>query len=61
MNYHWSDKNKLDKDNYYLTLLYEKYLTSLSTILNKFHGIEQDHKYWRIIIGPWLRYFIDFY
>ena len=36
LTYHWKDKNKLNKDNIYLTNLYEKYLIYLSDILNKF-------------------------
>ncbi|MDC3072906.1 LIC12162 family protein [Prochlorococcus sp. AH-716-O10] len=59
MKYHWSDKNKLEKDNKYLTNLYEKYLIYISNILNKFHNESKDIRYWRIIVGPWLRFFID--
>ena len=59
MIYHWSNKDKLENDSEYLTHLYERYLIYLSDILNKFHSLEKDTKYWRIIIGPWLRFFID--
>ena len=59
MIYHWSDKDKLESDNKYLTDLYERYLIYLSRILNKFHNKNKDTQYWRIIIGPWLRFFID--
>ena len=59
MIYHWSDKDKLESDNKYLTDLYERYLIYLSCILNKFHNKNKDTQYWRIIIGPWLRFFID--
>ena len=59
MKYHWSDKNKLEKDNKYLTNLYEKYLIYITNILNKFHNESKDIRYWRIIVGPWLRFFID--
>ena len=57
--YHWRDKDKLDKDHIYLTNLYEKYLIYLSDLLNQFHKDNKDIKYWRIIIGSWLRFFID--
>ena len=57
--YHWRDKDKLDKDHIYLTNLYEKYLIYLSDLLNQFHKDNKDTKYWRIIIGSWLRFFID--
>ena len=59
MIYHWSNKDKLENDSEYLTNLYERYLIYLSDILNKFHSLKKDTKYWRIIIGPWLRFFID--
>ena len=59
MIYHWSNKNKLAKDNKYLTDLYEDKLKYISKLLNQFHNESKDIKYWRIIIGPWLRYFID--
>lgn len=59
MTYHWSNKDKLEYDNQYLTDLYERYLIYLSNILNKFHNKNKDTKYWRIIIGPWLKFFID--
>ena len=57
--YHWRDKNKLTEDHIYLTNLYEKYLIYLSDVLNIFHKEKKDIKYWRIIAGTWLRYFID--
>ena len=57
--YHWRDKNKLTVDHIYLTNLYEKYLIYLSDVLNIFHKEKKDTKYWRIIAGTWLRYFID--
>ena len=59
LSYHWRDKNKLYKDNIYLTNLYEKYLIYLSDILNIFHKDNKEVQYWRIIVGTWLRFFID--
>jgi putative transferase (TIGR04331 family) len=57
--YHWDDRDKFTKDCNYLNDLYEKYLLDFSSILNKFHNRNEDTRYWRIIIGPWLKYFID--
>ena len=45
MIYHWTNKNKLENDNQYLTNLYERYLIYLSSILNKFHNKNKDTEY----------------
>ena len=59
MIYHWSDKDKLENDNKYLTDLYERYLIYLYAFSINFTIRNKDTQYWRIIIGPWLRFFID--
>jgi putative transferase (TIGR04331 family) len=59
LNYHWDDRDKLYLDYQYLTGIYEKYLFILSEQLNLIHGEGHSLRYWRIIIGPWLRRFID--
>ena len=53
-DYHWRDRKKLQVDHDYLEFLNEELLKTLSIFLNKFHGINRDVEYWRIIIGPWL-------
>lgn len=58
-SYHWDDRLKFNSDYDYLTCLYEKYLILLSKDLNEIHNKREDLRYWRIIIGPWLRFFID--
>jgi len=57
--YHWDDRKKLHKDYLYLTQLYEDILVQLSNCLNKIHGENCSTRYWRIIVGPWLYFFID--
>ncbi len=57
--YHWDDRLKFIQDYKYLTDLYEKYLFEFSNKLNAIHKRNEDSRYWRIIIGPWLRFFID--
>jgi putative transferase (TIGR04331 family) len=59
LGYHWDDRDKLYSDYQYLTGIYEKYLFVLSEQLNLIHGESHSLRYWRIIIGPWLRRFID--
>jgi putative transferase (TIGR04331 family) len=59
LDYHWNDRGKLYSDYQYLTGIYEKYLLILSEQLNLIHGGSHSLRYWRIVIGPWLRNFID--
>lgn len=56
--YHWDDREKLYQDYKYLKTVYERYLTSLVRQLNQLHSVNHSVRYWRIIIGPWLHYFI---
>ena len=57
--YHWDDRLKLHIDYLYLDEFYEKLLSELSFELNNIHGTQHDNRYWRILIGPWLGYFIQ--
>lgn len=57
--YHWDDRVKLFKDYLYLDKVYEKYLEILTDKLNNIHQVDHSIKYWRIIIGPWLKYFCE--
>lgn len=57
--YHWDDRKKMYQDYLYLNQLYEQKLVQLSACLNKLHGVNHSIRYWRIIIGPWLFYFVQ--
>ncbi len=59
VSYHWDDREQLYLDYQYLTDFYERLLLSCSEALNKFHGTEHSVRYWRIVIGPWLGYFVQ--
>ena len=59
VTYHWDDRDKYYKDYAYLTEFYDKTLSGFSETLNEIHGINKNKEYWRIIIGPWLRFSID--
>jgi putative transferase (TIGR04331 family) len=56
--YHWDDRQKLHLDYLFLQKLYEEILAELKGQLNTLHGVEHSLRYWRILIGPWLGYFI---
>lgn len=57
--YHWDDREKLHKDYLYLQAFYEELLVELAAKLNAVHGVNHSVRYWRIIVGPWLGYFVQ--
>ncbi len=57
--YHWDDREKLHRDYQYLYILYEELLQELAEQLNALHGVEHSLRYWRILVGPWLGYFVQ--
>ena len=57
--YHWDDREKLFEDYQYLQELYEKLLAELTDKLNSIHSVDHSPRYWRILIGLWLGYFIQ--
>lgn len=56
--YHWSNREKLARDYLYLTDLYERLLPVMSACLNSRHQVDHSNRYWRILTGPWLVYFL---
>ena len=59
IDYHWNDREKFFKDYIYLDKLYEKYLLLLADQFNAIHKTSFSNRYWRILIGPWLRQFLE--
>lgn len=59
LDYHWNDRQKLREDYNYLQEVYETLLIDLSKQLNKRHSVNYSIRYWRILIGPWLGFFIQ--
>jgi len=59
LTYHWDDRLKLFKDYNYIKDLYERLLKELVEILNEIHHVEHSIRYWRILLGPWLGYFVQ--
>lgn len=54
IDYHWNDRNKLKRDYERLELLNEEILEDLSIILNQIHGINENKRFWRLLLGYWL-------
>ena len=56
--YHWEDNVKKKKDYKYIINLYEKILKKLRFRMNEHFKIKKSEMYWRIILGPWLMYYL---
>jgi len=59
--YHWQSREKYFQDNIYLNQLYESWLPIVAENLNTVHNENHSCQYWRIVIGVWLYYFIEFF
>lgn len=57
--YHWDDRQQFGRDWEYLDAVYERYLVLMADCLNRIHDTRYSVRYWRIVIGMWLRAFID--
>ncbi len=57
--YHWDDGAKFASDSLFLVSLHEELLVELSDLLNDHHGVDHSLRYWRILVGPWLGYFVQ--
>lgn len=56
--YHWDDRELYCRDYIYLQDVYKFILHQTALALNCFHGVDHSVRYWRILIGPWLYFFI---
>ena len=57
--HHWENREKLHQDYLYCESVYEKLLQQLGGQLNQIHGVDHSSRYWRIVIGHWLFYFVS--
>ena len=58
-NYPHLKKKKIYKNYFYLLLIYDFFLKTISHKLNKIHNVNYSKNYWRVVIGPWLFMFIS--
>ena len=56
--HHWTDRTKSSNDFNELESIYENFLKLLSSKLNFYHKLEKDILFWRIVIGPWLYFYV---
>jgi putative transferase (TIGR04331 family) len=52
-------REKKDKDNYEARIVEESLFNLIYTLLNKHHEVDYSKKFWRIIVGHWLRRYVD--
>lgn len=57
--YHWDNRQKLASDYNYLSGFYEKLLLAVAQKLNELQQVDRSLRYWRIVLGPWLGYFVQ--
>jgi putative transferase (TIGR04331 family) len=57
--YHWDDRKKVLNDYNYIQEVYERLLAELALKLNSIHEIDLSVRAWRILVGPWLGYFLQ--
>ncbi len=56
--HHWTSLSKLKKDAIKLEKYYETILSQLAPNLNKFNKTNYNQNYWRVVIGPWLYFYL---
>lgn len=56
--HHWDDREKLKRDYRYLYNLHDSLLKDLALVLNQYHHLDRDVRYWQMIIDPWLLTYI---
>ncbi len=54
----WDDRERLAEAIAYCENVYEVILDFLAARLNALHQVSFSNRYWRIIVGPWLLYYI---
>lgn len=57
--YQWDDRNALYKAYLYVGRVYEDVLAQLADRLSELHGERQPLRYWRIVVGQWLHFFVE--
>jgi putative transferase (TIGR04331 family) len=57
--YHWDDRARLYADYLYLQEFHERLLREIAANLNQMHDVDHGLRYWRILVGPWLGYFVQ--
>ena len=57
--YPWDDRERFGKAAEYVQNVYERLLVQFAEALNDIHGLDKSVTHWRIIIGPWLSWYLE--
>lgn len=54
----WHEIQQVHKAHHYVADVYERLLAVLGEALNSTHKVNHSKRYWRIILGPWLLFYL---
>ena len=54
----WQNAKERDTAYKYASDVYERLLAALGEALNSIHHVNHGPRYWRIVLGPWLKYYL---
>jgi putative transferase (TIGR04331 family) len=54
----WDSSLEEDRENSLLKPLYSRFLSLLADELNRLHGVAHSKRFWEIVVGPWLSWYI---
>lgn len=57
--YHWENCAEMRKDASRVIVVYENLISELAETLNKKHDLNWSTRAWRIVIGPWLKRYVE--
>lgn len=57
--YHWDDRHACAADATFARETFDEYMPRLAEALDAIHSQSRGQRYWRLLAGPWLRYFIE--
>lgn len=57
--FHWNDRIKLENDFHQLNKMSDKIFSEVVPLLNEYHHENLPNVYWRILIFPWISYFVQ--
>ena len=57
----WDNRKRYYQDSIKIEKIYLYTLREISNILNDYHKIKKNLRYWKILLGPWLNSFITAY
>jgi len=54
----WSDQRVIEGAAQYCNTVIDSLMADLAVWLNQTHGMQRSERYWRILLGPWLLYYV---